>query len=179
MWPVLHANAGFKWVSYSDRDGTFVGAYRHEGGVRMNQSWLLPDGKTRVEEHDVLPDGTWKLVKEDHNTYDPRTRPFYKLAADAQDGVWTSPYVFTECIPGITYAVAQRKDNEVAGVFTIDFDLAGLSELARKLQFSEHGRVAITDQAGIVLAHPTEPVVKTVGSQADLVTIGDVADPAK
>lgn len=175
---VLRANPGFTWVSYSDRDGEFTGAYRTAEGLRVNHSRIV-DGKTVLDEHDVLADGTWKPVKHDPDSkYDPRTRPFYTLAAAARGGVWTPPYVFAENVPGITYALAQRRGADVLGVLTIDFDLARLSTLARELQFSENGRVVITATDGTVLAHPTEKIVRTVDGQAQLVKLADLGDTA-
>jgi hypothetical protein len=174
---VLRANPGFKWVSYSDRAGRFAGAYRSGAEIRVNQS-AIALGKTTVDEHTVAADGSWTPLKHDENTYDPRERPFYKLAAAAQTGVWTPPYVFAEKVPGVTYARALRHAGEVTGVFTIDFDLARLSELARGLQFSPHGRVAVTTTDGMVLAHPSESVVRDKAGTLELVKVGELADPA-
>lgn len=135
----LRANPGFKWVTYSMPDGRFMGAYREGEAIIINRSSIL-DGKTTVDEHEIQPDGTLKSIKhEDNATYDPRARPFYKLAASIQTGGWTQPYVFNENVPGITYTIAVRAGGEVTGVFTIDFHLARLSELARELDL-DRGR---------------------------------------
>jgi adenylate cyclase len=174
---VLRANPGFKWVSYSDRTGQFSGAYRAENQIRVNQSKIV-DGKTLLDEHTVAADGSWTPLRHEENTYDPRTRPFYTLAAAAPAGVWTPPYVFAEKVPGVTYARALRHAGEVTGVFTIDFDLARLSELVRGLQFSPNGRVAVTTSDGVVLAHPTESVVRDNAGTLELVKVAELADPA-
>jgi adenylate cyclase len=175
---VLRANPGFKWVSYSDRTGQFAGAYRAGSEIRVNQSKIV-DGKTIVDENTVAADGSWTPFKHDENTYDPRERSFYKLAAAAPSGgVWTPPYVFAEKVPGVTYARALRQAGEVTGVFTIDFDLARLSELARGLKFSPNGRVAVTTSDGVVLAHPTESVIRDNAGTLELVKITELADPA-
>jgi adenylate cyclase len=172
---VLRANPGFKWVSYSNSDGHIYGAYRVGDEIRVNESKIV-DGSTIVDEQSIAADGAWKPIRHDTNDYDPRTRPYYKLAAAAQTGVWTPPYVFAEKVPGVTYALALRKQGAVEGVFTIDFDLARLSELARSLQFSEHGRVAFTTTDGTLLAHPSEPVVREGASAPELVKVTEVAD---
>ncbi len=172
---VLRANPGFKWVSYSNNDGHFYGAYRVGDEIRVNESRIV-DGSTIVDEHSIGADGTWKSIKHETNQYDPRTRPYYQLAAASQTGVWTPPYVFAEKVPGVTYALALRKQGAVVGVFTIDFDLGRLSELARSLQFSPHGRVAFTTTDGTLLAHPSEPVVRQRGDSPELVKTSDVAD---
>jgi adenylate cyclase len=177
---VLHANEGLAWVSYSDRAGTFVGATRDGDKIRINRSALVQTtGKTLVVEHELAADGSLTQTKTLENDYDPRKRGFYKQAFKARKGVWTPPYVFAENVPGITYALPFLADNEVEGVFTIDFDLKRLSELARSLQFSPNGRVVIiTDEDAIVLAHPTANIVATVDGKAELVAWDKVSDPA-
>ncbi len=174
---MLRANAGFSWVSYSDTAGTFTGAFRARDRIRVNRSHL-EGGKTLFEEHELEADGSLALVRHGDDTgYDPRTRPFYQLAADARTGTWTPPYVFAENVPGITYALPDLPAGQLAGVFTIDFDLAGLSEVARSLQFSPHGRVVIVSDAGIVIAHPTAPVVAHHGDRVELVDGKAIGDP--
>src|SRR3954454_9720931 len=73
---VLKANPGLTWVSYADEAGTFTGVHRTpDGGLRINRS-RIAGGRTRQVEHDVLPDGTWKVFKADDDSgYDPRVRP--------------------------------------------------------------------------------------------------------
>jgi hypothetical protein len=106
---VLRANPGFKWVTYSLPDGRFMGAYREGTAIRINRSHLV-DGKTIVDEHEIRPDGMLQLIKrDDDGKYDPRTRPFWALAAATmKGGAWTPPYVFNEGVPGITYTIAVR-----------------------------------------------------------------------
>jgi adenylate cyclase len=180
---VLRANPGFAWVSYSDAHGTFTGAYRPgPDGVRINHSKIV-DGKTVLDEHDLGADGTWTPVRHDPDTgYDPRTRPFYRLAEQARAAIWTPPYVFEgQNVPGITYARPHiAGSGALAGVFTIDFDLARLSELARELQFSPNGRVTVIAADRTVLAHPSAAVVRTAatGGAPELVNTDTLDDPA-
>jgi adenylate cyclase len=176
---VLRANPAFKWVSYSDRDGQFTGAYREGGAIRLNHSWIV-DGVTQLAEYEVGSGNTLAPLRTAEDTkYDPRTRPFYQLATASTSGVWTPPYVFAENVPGITYALAVRAEGGVAGVFTIDFDLAGLSELTRALRVSDNGRVVVTSGDGVVLAHPTESTVRTAVADGttELVNVTALADP--
>src|SRR5262249_38729959 len=92
------------------------------------------------------------------------------------------PYVFAGApVPGITYALANRRGGQLAGVFTIDFSLARLTELARELQFSEHGKVVILADDTTVLAHPTAPIVAPASRPGDGPSLGRaaaIADPA-
>src|SRR5690606_15733873 len=134
-------------------------------------------------EDDVAADGSWAPARRDPDTgYDPRTRPFYRLAAAAaaaRRGVWTPPYVFEgQDVPGITYALPLYRDGALRGVFTIDFDLARLSELARELRFSPRGRVVVLTADDLALAHPEAPVVTSAAGAPALVPARELADPA-
>lgn len=176
----LRANAGFSWVSYSDETGAFTGAFRTAAGtIRVNRS-RIAGGKTALEEDDVADDGSWRPARRDPDTgYDPRTRPFYRLAAAAGRGAWTPPYVFEgQDVPGITYALPLYANGALRGVFTIDFDLARLSELARELRFSPNGRVVVLTADDIALAHPTAPVVTSAAGAPALVPARELDDPA-
>ena len=88
----LEGNPGLSWVSYGDEAGTFTGVYRPpEGGLRINQSRIV-EGRTRLVEHDVLPDGSWRLARQEEDSgYDPRTRPFYQKAKQQGRLVWMPP----------------------------------------------------------------------------------------
>jgi hypothetical protein len=179
---ILKANPEFSWVSYSNAAGDFTGAFRTaEGTYRTNQS-AIHDGKTALVENDVDDSGDWKLHRRADDThYDPRTRPFYTMAASAKRRVWTSPYVFFDAaVPGITCAQPNlAPDGQLLGVFTVDFDLNNLSRFVEKLRLSEHGRIFIFDEAGTVIAHPTVRLVEKSGQGAagKLVTTADIDDP--
>jgi adenylate cyclase len=173
---VLRANPSFAWVSYADDEGAFTGVFRPaSGGIRLNHS-SIQDGKTTREESVIDDDMSISAPELTYDTkYDPRTRPFYTLAEAARAGVWTAPYVFAgENVPGITYAVPDVRNGKVVGVFTIDFNLARLSELTRQLQFSPNGRVVLVADDGTVIAHPSAQIV----ANGEPIKIAALADPA-
>jgi adenylate cyclase len=179
---LLRANPDFSWVSYSDESGSFCGAYHSTDGLfRVNRS-SIHDGKTELDEHDVDGSGAWTLRRHVADTgYDPRTRPFYRLAAQAKRRVWTPPYVFfDQAVPGITCA-APRLDaaGKLVGVLTVDFDLNALSRFVAKVKPSAHGEVFLLTPDGVVLAHPTIKVVEQMGAGASgkLVQARDIDDP--
>ncbi len=174
---VLVANPSFTWVSHGASDGTFVGVVRHAGGaLGVNISRIGEDGRTTRVEYTVTPDGArGEPTTSEDTKYDPRQRPFYKLAEAAKAPVWTPPYVFEgQNVPGISYAHPLVRDGALTGVFTIDFDLARLSELTRQLQFSPNGRVVVVSDEDVVLAHPKAAVVRGT----ELVRLGTLDDPA-
>jgi len=179
---VLRANPTFSWVSYSDEQGNFTGAYRTvDGKLRVSQS-TIRDGRGELREHTVEDSGAWtpSLHQTDYR-YDPRTEPFFTGAREARRRVWIGPYVFfDEGVPGITCATPHlAPDGRLLGVFTVDFNLNFLSKFVTELRFGAHGRVFVLTRDDIVIAHPTLRVVETPGqgSKGRLVTAADVGDP--
>ncbi len=174
---VLRANPGFAWVSYGDAHGAFTGVHRIDGVIAVNQSSFV-DGKVVVAEHDIDPSGAWTPANHGAvQNYDPRTRPFYQLAAREHRAAWTEPYRFGgKDGPGITYAQPIYDGDTLRGVLTIDFDLLHLSSLIRSLHVSEHGQVAIVSSTGTLIAHPTLPLVDPAGQLVKAPAFGGAGD---
>ena len=179
LMALLRGKREYSWVSFSGEDGSFTGAHRDLAGkYLLNFSWIV-NGKTRLEEYTVADDGTWTLVREsDDHGYDPRTRDFYRIAMEAGRGRWTSPYVFFEGVPGITYA-SPRIDTHgaVAGVFTIDFDLSQLTRVVGSVRISDNGIIFVFMEDGTLLAHPQARIVKqSEGAEGTLINLEGLSD---
>jgi sigma-B regulation protein RsbU (phosphoserine phosphatase) len=177
---VLRANPGLSWVSYSDERGSFTGAYRAPEGGTLIKHCRIVDGKTKIVEYDTLPDGTRKILTSDDNSdYDPRKRPFYVGAKQADRLVWLPPYVFYwQWVPGITCAVpVKAADGKLRGVLTADFDLNALSEFVAGLSVSAHSRVFLFTSDEVLLAHPDHRGVSGERENAKLLTLADAGDP--
>jgi len=179
---VLKANPGLSWVSYGDESGRFTGAYRlPDGALRINRSRFV-DGKSALVEHDVLPDGSWKLFRTDPDTgYDPRVRPYYIKAKREGRLVWIPPYVFyNQGIPGISCAApVQDAAGRLRGVLSVDFDLNALSEFVSALSVSEHSQVFLFTSDEVLLAHPDRRKSSITNSRGTgrLLTLADAGDP--
>jgi serine phosphatase RsbU (regulator of sigma subunit) len=184
---LLRVNPNITWISFSDPEGTFTGAYRRgDGGICINQSHIA-GGKTALLEQLVDVDGHKQLVRQEADSgYDPRTRPFYRTAVEARGLVWLPPYIFYEQgIPGISCAVPVYEGKEggsgkegLLGVFSVDYDLHYLSELARKLAASPQSRVMVFNADYLLLAHSSVRVVQSQGQReyGKLMTPADVTD---
>jgi sigma-B regulation protein RsbU (phosphoserine phosphatase) len=177
---VLKANPGLSWVSYSDERGSFTGAYHApEGGTLIKRTHIV-NGKTKLVEYNPLPDGTRKILKiDDDSDYDPRKRPFYLGAKQADRLVWLPPYVFYwQWVPGITCAVPVKDaSGKLQGVLTADFDLNALSDFVSGLSVSAHSRVFLFTSDEVLLAHPDRRGVSGERETAKLLTLADAGDP--
>lgn len=101
--------------------------------------------------------------------YDPRVRPWYRLAADNPDRVMvTDPYLTSngEALE-ISFVRTLRDDTgRVAGVVSVDITLQGLSDRVKDVRIGQSGYVVLTDSRGIIIAHPHRPelVFKDIGA---------------
>ena len=151
---LLQAHPYLSWVSYGDRDNRFVGAWRDERGtVYVNHSFPA-DGRIRLEEDRVLPDGRREAVRRnpDHR-YRPAERPYFRAVQARRDVAWTEPYEFYAGGGlGITCAAPLLDAQDaVRGVFTVDFSLDRLAGSLEGLEISPGARVFIATGQGSML----------------------------
>jgi len=90
------------------------------------------------------------------DSYDPRKRPWFIKAMEAQDIVWTDPYIFyTSQKPGITIAgpVLTQKGH-LKGIVGVDIEIDELSLFISKLRIGKNGRAFMLNRNGDVVAFP-------------------------
>jgi len=142
----------------------------------------IKDGKRTVEQ--VFKSPTGHLIRRQFNstdTYDPRTRPWFKDAKEANDLIWTAPYIFyTAQKPGIT-AASPVHDNlgNFLGVVGVDIGIDKLSTFISKLKIGKNGRAFILSQNGDLIAYPDVSKIfkKTNATKARLTKIIELDDP--
>ena len=91
-----------------------------------------------------------------NDTYDPRTRPWYKKAVKEKSIVWTDPYIFfSSGKPGITTAgPLMDESGRLRGVVGVDIELDVLSEFVGKLRVGKTGLAFIVNRNTEVIAFP-------------------------
>ena len=151
----IEANPEFTWASFGGEDGTYVAVHRDpEGAIRGVWRTARGDGTTQMREL-VPANDAWELLEESEGDYDPRVRPWYRAAAEAENGVWVEPFVFaTVRQPGFMYAQAYRIGEGVHGVFAVEYEMSDLSAFLSTIQVGEHGRVYVVTHDGQVVGHP-------------------------
>lgn len=110
------------------------------------------------------------------SSFDPRERPWFKLARLPGQRVTTPPYVFfTTGEPGVTIAVR----SEQGVVLGADISLASLSELLAGLRSTPSMRVLLLDPQGQVVARAREAEgrTRTEAGAVKLARLGEHGDP--
>ena len=99
--------------------------------------------------------------------YDPRQRPWYKLALDSDEVVISEPYI--DSTKNITIVSLSKKiviDNKVRGVISLDLTLNSIEEVLSKKAIGRKGYFFLTTKDGLILSHPDENLLgKKVGSE--------------
>lgn len=86
--------------------------------------------------------------------FDPRQRPWFKLAADTEGSIWTPVYIDFSA-QDLVLTRARRilsPQGQLQGVVAADISLKALNSFIAKLHLSEHGRAFIIEADGSLIA---------------------------
>ena len=115
-------------------------------------------------------DGAWRSIVMPTMGFDPRTRPWYRLAADHQKPVWTGLYRFLVDGFGITLTAALRDEQgRLAAVLGVDMQLDDLADFVREIDVTPNSFAFIARRNGELIAHPA---LDTTTLDGDVETAG-------
>ena len=138
-------------VYFGGADGSFLGVNRldwnnvivfeRKPGAARREAYASPG-----------PGQRGKLVRSDN--FDPRTRPWYQLAAQHKEAMWSAVYNdYSTRIPLITLAKSvYAADGRMIGVVATDLRLAALNEFLQGLEVGPNGVAFIVDEEGMLVA---------------------------
>lgn len=144
-------------------DGSFYGARRLEDEtiqiVRNNES---TSGNS--EYYDIDPFGKSTQLAQVFESFDPRTRPWYQVALENNKMSFSNLYShFVFKVPTITASIAYYKDDQLVGVFGVDFLMTWLAETLSEISIGDQGIVFVVNESNQLVASSTkENIFKTV-----------------
>ncbi len=178
---IINSYPLFMWACFSDKNGSFTGAFRDKDGKTYLQlTNIKENGTTIKEKYYVNRHNEWMLIeKNPYLKFDPRKRPYYQKVLNSKKSAWIKPYLFFGSKrPGTTFATPYyAKSGELEGVFTIDFELNFISTFLSQLTVgvSGKGQVFIITNRGELIAHSKPELVL---SKTDKLILGsDCKDP--
>ena len=114
------------------------------------------------------------------NRFDPRHRPWYSLAQESGQPIWTPIYVFAaSSVLGITAATPfVTADGSQQGVLGIDLTLEQLSQQLQEFRVHDWGQLFIVESDGLLVASSGSdpPFLRTPGGQ-ERIYYQNSADP--
>ncbi len=154
FWYQAHISSSVRYVYYGAADGTFVGS-----GTTMDQVPILEirDAQTAPSRLSYRLDTNGQRVgTPSREEYDPRTRPWYRSAVEADGPTWSPIYTALGLRTGqlqIT-AVEPVRDGSgrLQGVLASDVSLSDLTSFLRSIKPSDHGGTFIIERNGLLVA---------------------------
>ncbi len=183
LFQQLQTTPQFAGVFYGDEAGNFVYVMKSDKHGPFRSKIVTRDLATRSTEL-IWRDEKFNVVQrraDPDDTYDPRQRPWYRGAREAQTLTWTDPYIFfTSEEPGITVA-SPVFDNSgaVIGVIGVDIEIDAISQFLSQLKIGGSGKALILNRNGDVIAHPDPDLIKTKNEDGTLrfLSIDEIMDP--
>ena len=124
----------------------------HQDGIRTTKlRWRDQNLQIIAEEFDP------------QDSYDPRSRPWYKKVIVNKKIVWTDPYIFfTSQNPGITVAgPTYDESGKLEGIVGVDLEIHQLSSFIGDLKIGKNGQAFMINNNGEVVAFPDLGKIKT------------------
>ncbi|MGK0290247.1 MAG: adenylate cyclase, partial [bacterium] len=148
----------YKIISMQGSAGKRTGKRIHapkETHFSIMQQFFTKSGKKvqlwQFLNKDRLIIGSW--VNDKNITYDPRSRPWYKIAINTDVIRKTKPYIYSNLQePGVT--LSKRFDGSLNGVFGVDITLSNISNFLKKQKITPSTKMLFFNREGLVTAHP-------------------------
>ncbi len=183
LFQQLRLSTQFAGIFYGSRDGHFVYVMRSDGPGPFRSKFITVDGAQRETEL-IWRNHDFALVErraDPEDTYDPRTRPWYRKATEERGTIWTDPYIFfSSQRPGITLAAPVFGDGgEIRGVIGVDIEIGDISEFLARLRIGANGKALIIHRNGDVIAHPEQGVLTALNDDGSprFAKIWELDDP--
>ena len=179
----------FSGIYFGDVEGNFVFVKREQSTdddtAFVTKIIYSPKGVRHVELIKRTKNFDELQRREDPaDKFDPRTRPWFKLAVKRRELMWTDPYIFfTSQQPGISATIPSfnADESEVQGAIGVDIEIGQLSSFLGNLKIGKAGSAFILNRNGDIIAHPQPDritLAKTDSSKGPrFATIAEMDDP--
>ena len=167
LFGVMQVFDGLDMCAFGNPDGGFVMVKRSpQGALDTKLVEIGEAGRSvvwrRRQPGAALSDAVQEPAPAD--TYDPRTRPWYRSAADTRAFSWSDVYIFwTSRMPGLTASMPVFIDGQLVGVASADIGLREFSAFLSDIEIGESGVAVLADPSGRLIAspHPEDLIIET------------------
>ncbi len=170
----------------ADDTGRFIYVMRAEEPGRYRTKFVPPfprgtaehpaDFQWRNDQFTLLETATTQT-----DTYEARTRPWFRMVTEAKAPIWTEPYIFfTARQPGITYSVPILDEaGNIRAILGVDIQIDALSGFLLDIWSERRGAALVLNENGAVLAHPTLVLIRQEAHMEapELTRVDQIADP--
>ena len=141
------------YLYFGTQDGSFFGLEREDKGFVVRT--IRPGDSGRRHYLIGAPGDRSLLIKTETTIYDPRMRPWYKLAESTGQRVFTNVYrsaVKNQFDLTLAHPIYGSDQKTLLGVMAVDMSLARLTDLIRSTRISENAVTYLVDAQGLMVA---------------------------
>lgn len=156
FWEEVSVTKSVPYLYYGTQDGDFLGIDVSFGGEPAFKIRNADTAPNRVTYSMTAGGEPFEELKS--SEYDPRERPWYVAAIEANEPTWSEIYVFSASpVLGISPVMPVKNSfGKIEGVLGIDLTLSEISDFLRSLQISPNGEAFIIQRDGKLVATSTE-----------------------
>lgn len=178
----------FSGIYFGGADGSFIYVKRETNAANSDGAYLTKRiqtlGNTRTVEL-ITRTGDFEPLgrrSDPGDSFDPRSRPWFKLAQSKKKLQWTDPYIFfTSKQPGITATIGAYDGDSFRGAFGVDIEIGQLSAFLKRLEIGQNGSAFILNRNSDVIAYSQPGKITAAKAGNDIaprfVKIGELDDP--
>ena len=159
FWQQTQIFQDTSYISFGkQQDGGFVDAGRLSNGtVVIEATPEFSAGELSTYTTDQEANRTTNVLFSTPD-YDPRSRPWYTLAAKHGRAIWTDVFSFVpDPVLGITTAVpVYDETRQLQGVLAVDLTLSGINQFLQSFQVGKSGEVFIVERSGLLIGTSTD-----------------------
>ena len=173
FWQQVNISEAVPYLYFGAPQGDFVGVWRQSDDLTTLQI-RNPSTAPLREIYELDAKGN-PIVRLSSREYDPRVRPWYQAATEAEQPTWSSIYVFaTAPRLGITHSLPIYDTSDtLLGVLSADLPLSDISDFLAQIDTSDSGQVFVIERSGDLVASSTaDPAfIRTRGEERQLPAI--------
>lgn len=178
----------FSGIYFGGTDGSFVFVKRQpadaKDGSAFSTKIIRQDDGTRSVELIARSEEFSHLERRNdpQDRFDPRERPWFRLAQKDKALQWTDPYIFfTSQQPAVSATVGLYDKAGFQGAIGVDIEIGQLSSFLSGLKIGKDGSAFILNRNGDVIAHPQRDKITAAAAKPDaaprFVKIAELDDP--
>lgn len=157
FWEVVKKGGFEAYLSYGNEQGEFVGVeYQTDGPIQLKIRTIATEPIRKIYIFDDTGNPQ-KLLKEAE--YDPRTRPWYKAAKQANKPTWSEIFpAFSSNNTSLQISPVRPiydVDGKFQGVLCINIRLSRITDFIDNLYISSHGQSFLMERSGNLIASST------------------------
>ncbi|GAB1457957.1 hypothetical protein MASR2M48_32650 [Spirochaetota bacterium] len=155
-------------------DGEYIEIQRlKDDSIRAGEAGIASTGNLVFRS--VLQTGGLGNISLTVPGYDPRTRPWYRAAAERGGPVWSEPYFLSSnAEPVVAATVPIYSADTLIGVTSVTISLDTLSSYLGRMKKTHKGLMYLADSEGRLIAISTSRVVDNLGAR---MFVADHPDP--